>query len=414
MSHFEQPELDSAASGYIFEEGIVLDEYSVSLFVVDPDKGKPNVQLVLICPFEGKSLVCVPHSSWHRTLSKRVLPRAALTRAQLLEVAAARHDELLVPLPNTYIKVWVGFLKPEFMDNVHTHLTEMDYDNGFDLDPDGVQLLPYASGLVEAAQDHFAFFSAEDGQHQQHIDGEPATEEEMQEALEDDAGLDPAEKRLVRMEKAIKSLVASVGQLATKKVEDASKTQASAAAKPAASQRATGLPLGQASSSKQQVKTPKKGNPVQFPSLDAGVVQAALQAGVPVSNLQEMEKLISQNTKAKKMTDIAKPLRFDPLSEDELVGEDAKHGLIRDDQEFGLETGQGDVMQQTMLRLASIMEILTEDKKKKASRSPLDQALDQVATGSSDTSVSAGGRKSELCALRFRRTRRLSTRPSRS
>ena len=41
---------------------------------------------------------------------------------------------------------------------------------------------------------------------------------------------------------------------------------------------------------------------VQFPTLDQGVVQAALQAGVPTHSLAQVEKLISQNTKAKKAT----------------------------------------------------------------------------------------------------------------
>ena len=59
---------------------------------------------------------------------------------------------------------------------------------------------------------------------------------------------------------------------------------------------------------------------VQFPTLDQGVVQAALQAGVPAHSLAQMEKLISQNTKAKKAIEPNKDVVLDPLSEHEEEG----------------------------------------------------------------------------------------------
>ena len=44
----------------------------------------------------------------------------------------------------------------------------------------------------------------------------------------------------------------------------------------------------------------------QFPSLDQGVVQAALQAGVPSHTLAQMEKLVNQNVKARWVPEVNK------------------------------------------------------------------------------------------------------------
>ena len=54
-----------------------------------------------------------------------------------------------------------------------------------------------------------------------------------------------------------------------------------------------------------------------FPKLDAGVVAAALQAGIPMTHLESMQSLMAQHTKATKVKDMNPKVAPDPLSENE-------------------------------------------------------------------------------------------------
>ena len=55
----------------------------------------------------------------------------------------------------------------------------------------------------------------------------------------------------------------------------------------------------------------------RFPLLGAGVVQAALQAGVPTSNLEQMQKLLSRGKPGAKVGDLETKVAPDVLSEDD-------------------------------------------------------------------------------------------------
>lgn len=141
-------------------DGEINFEYPVHLFLVDPFEGEPpSVQLLYITEFEGKTLVAIPHSAWHRTISKRVLPPSCLTKTSLLEVNACRMASRMEAEPEEKLRVWVGFLNQQFERSVHTFIADFKLDHFFDDDEED-PLLPFAQSLVDAAQEHYAFFSA--------------------------------------------------------------------------------------------------------------------------------------------------------------------------------------------------------------------------------------------------------------
>lgn len=146
---------------------------------------------------------------------------------------------------------------------------------------------------------------------------------------------------------------------------------------------AAGLPTAKA--------VPKSKQKDKYPLLDQGVVQAALQARVPESNLLEMQRLIGSNVKASRVKDVNVNFTMDPLSEEE-GGEDGAHqeaagsGLAQ-------EPVSKDPVHNALHKLTTIMEVLTNDKVKKNSGSRLEQALDSAASSSGDTQSLGSGRK---------------------
>ena len=164
MKHWVQAPLDPHVTPYICEEGTVNSSYSVNLFEVNPEVGRPTVQLLFISRFEGKDLVAVPQTAWNRKVDLRVMPAGALIRPTLLEVAACRHKAMEETVEDAYLRVWVGYLKESYSERVQTHLEEYNVDYVFD--PGDQGWLPAAEALVAAAQEHFAFFSAVEGETQ--------------------------------------------------------------------------------------------------------------------------------------------------------------------------------------------------------------------------------------------------------
>eukprot|EP00435_Cladocopium_sp_Y103_P061520 s652_g23.t1 len=384
---------------YILDEGTVNSIYPVGLFVVDQAEGASNLQIIQIGEIEGRHLVCVPFSTWNRSISRRVLPPAALLKPTLVEVAAAYPNKLAVQAEDYVLKVWIGYLKPEYIDHIEL-LEEFDVEHFFDEDPMR-QLLPLAQALVDVAQEHFVFFSANGGQLQdapeeaeEDVDGEEMTAEELA-----DAGLEqassPVEQRMARLETAMASMAAELKNMVgnpppqQRSAKPKRKAAPKATTKSKPSSRTRGLPSSSA---------PPVGD--RYPLLDAGVVQAALQAGIPHENLEQMQALIGQGRKAAKVPDLNQRVKPNPLSEDEEPVYEEQEAAMGE--ESGL--GEGRQMAETLSRLTAIMEMLTEDKKKKAQASKLETALDGVATSSGDPLQAAGSGKKNAIARRALRT----------
>ena len=157
--NFLQASWPEGAPPWLYHEREVIEYYLVAVLTCGEPPAVSSFQVIQICLFEGKTLVAVPASAWDRRISHRALPQQALSKVRLVEVQAARQESLHLADDEITIKAWVGFLKEEFVEQLEI-LEEFNCDYFFD-ENEGV--LPFAQALVEVAQEHFAFFSA-DGQ----------------------------------------------------------------------------------------------------------------------------------------------------------------------------------------------------------------------------------------------------------
>ena len=145
--NFRQVVDDPLPLPFVVAEGEINFEFPVHLFLVDPFEGvPPSIQILYIAEFDGKILAAVPHSAWHRTISKRAIPASCLTKTSLLEVQACRMSNRFEAEPEEKLKLWVGFLNREFEKSVHTFIADFKCDHYFDGDEED-PLLPFAQSL---------------------------------------------------------------------------------------------------------------------------------------------------------------------------------------------------------------------------------------------------------------------------
>ena len=248
----------------------------------------------------------------------------------------------------------------------------------------GAICLPHSQGLVDVAQEHFAFFSA----------GEEAPEGQPPGG---ESGAVDLESRMLVMEDALARMAVGVEKLlGEKKRPSALKTKPD---RVTFEPTATAGSMSSTSSTPKNVSSPRKKKATPSGQLDPGVVAAALQAGIPRESIQQMELLVGSNAKAKKVKDMnpaAIPI-WDPLSEDEEDDPGETHVEGSGSEE------PADPMSRTLTKLAGIMELLTEEKKKKSSASRLDQVLDAAGSSSGD-GLSLGSGKKVSAARRALRT----------
>ena len=377
MSLVEQAPWPADVLPYVYTEGKINTVHPVGLFVVDQTTLTPTLQAIQIGEFEGQLLVCVPHSVWHRTPSRRILPSNCLAKPTLVEVAGARPGNLSQEVEGAVVEVRIGYLRAQYYE--HLEILE-EYNAEFCFVNQTEELmLPLAKALCEVAQEHFAFFSADGGDlpgalHEEDIDGLPLDSRDVG-LLEGDVS--PVEARMSKMETALTDLVNEVKKMvASTKGAPKKKATPKAAGKTKAAPKVAGAPW-----------TAAGDVAAAYPLLDRGVVASALQAGIPHSTLELMQKLVGQGTKASKVKDMNKKVNPSPLSEDEHVIEDEHYGMPEGS---GLEPA--DPMTATLQKLTSIVEILTDDKKN-AATSKLETALDGVASSSTDNPLQGTGKK---------------------
>lgn len=372
MSVFRQDAWPDESSPLVYAEGLVNFIYPVGQLFADQEGATGSLQVIQICELENRLLVAVPQSVWHRSLSKRILQPGVLVRATLVEVQAAEGDQVDVPIEGESLKLWVGFLKKGYRECIEI-LEEFDVDYFFD-EREERRALPLAQALVDVSQEHFAFFSAEG-------DGGPRFEGEMVSGEAIDAGLDgepmtDLEVRMAKMESVLHDIVHELKKSGPSKTS----VRKGATPKPAATPKVT----VQASASQDYLPLDYK---AMFPKLDAGVVAAALQAGIPTTHLESMQSLMAQHTKATKVKDMNPKVAPDPLSENEGIQEEEEE---LPPAEYGL--GERSPIASTLSKLTSTVEYLTDEKKKSAV-SKLETALDGGATGSSEVPLYGSGKK---------------------
>ncbi len=272
-----------------------------------------------------------------------------------------------------------------------TEESEFDYFFGPSPSEDVGPVLPMAQALVEVSQEHFAFFSATE-----HPEEDPhAAKSPLEEAAV--GSLDHGD-RLSKLESTSIEMLSGSKRASALKRTPTSPTMRVEFAEPAF--------VGKAASSSFRKPTPKpkpaadqEGMHTMYPHLDPGVVNAALQANVPAEQLEQMEKMMASNVKARKVKDMNPKLAVDPLSEmDHGASLDVEEG---EEEDVGLDDGL-DPVARSLVKLTGIVELLVEEKKK-GSGSRLDQALDAVGSTTGDNLQLGSGKKS-ASARRLLRT----------
>lgn len=128
-------------------------------FIKDKKEVVVNLVLVALVP-DGRLLVAVPEAAWSTIVAERLLPRAGLQKAILVEV-----DGALLSAPEEVeegetVRLWVGMLENKLAKRIQAgaHLQpEADVYRPID---GGEFVTPFGPALAEVAQDHFEFMTA--------------------------------------------------------------------------------------------------------------------------------------------------------------------------------------------------------------------------------------------------------------
>ena len=382
MTHWVQPILDSESSPYVVDQDLQVNlEYPVGLLCFATLPNKPVTQVIFIADMDGKALVAMPKSVWHRKPAQRTMPPAWVTKMTSLETVACKPQSKTEPIEDTTLRLWVGFLNSDVVAEVDVFQDQFDAEYLFD-----PQLLPFGQALADAANEHFSFFSASEVPLPV-----PQPGDETEEPVEEEPGSQGVSSRVSQLEALMAGLAMDMQTLLKNQEKSvvpktgkgptmSTSTFTSPTSKPK-SKRKSALKTGPADATAPHVS---------FPGLDEGVAKAAIQAGLGEEVMQEMAKLVQRNPKGAKMTDINPIVVGDPLSEEEeeLPEEDGSH------------LDAGSPVEAAILRLTDIVQSLTDDRKKKIQSSRLDSALDVVVTSGTSDSAGIGSGKRSAAARR--------------
>ena len=155
------------------------------------DGSEVLISVIVVKEADSKLVVAVPSTSWHRTISRRTVPRGFLSRVGAAEVSACSLPARLEIVEGARVRVWLGILDVHAESAVLVPEELPEGTIGFGRLDTGEDCLPYVPSLVAAAGDMFTFASAESGR---------ATEP------------DDLSGRLARLEKAVSNLVELKGR----------------------------------------------------------------------------------------------------------------------------------------------------------------------------------------------------------
>lgn len=138
-------------------------EYPVGVFEADGylgDSAPSTVAAIVIAEVEGRVVVAFPAEVWHRTTSKRILPRGSLIRpllvnAEFIDREVAEHEAAATLGPR---KIWIAILAAPFESRL---VFDPDQELGLTTYPfssEGPLSLPSAESLATWQSSISTFF----------------------------------------------------------------------------------------------------------------------------------------------------------------------------------------------------------------------------------------------------------------
>ncbi|CAE7806062.1 fpr1A [Symbiodinium sp. CCMP2592] len=185
----ESPEVRPRELRFAYVGGEANFEYEVGALAVGDGDSRRTIAVILVVPFEGRTLAVFPQKAWDKKVSKRKLPSGPFSKPMLVEVVCASPTDRSVVGTEPAIKVWIGLLAASLADQVTFESGELP-DISFATSSKAG--LPFAEALVDLAETHFGFHSA----------------------LSAAAGGDVYEQRFRALEASIARIAESVGKLA--------------------------------------------------------------------------------------------------------------------------------------------------------------------------------------------------------
>lgn len=337
--------------------GVVDPTYPIGLFGFG-FTSEDSCEVVVIAEADRKLIVALPEAVWHRSPAKRLVPARSLIKPALVSVAGVpRGERETGDDMGLSLKIWVGLLDPRFEGEITFEDVE---EAAQKFGGEAEDVLPLAQALVEVANEQYAFLTAESG-------GPGQIGEEA------GAGRGITEERIQMLEAGIVSIQESLHQLLKKPKVTFKELP----------------PKGKSTAAGKKDAQPLEG-------LDGGVVQSALNAGVPLSHLQQMGSILKE--RPRRLDDVPRKTvqkNATPLDEEEFPEEEAGEEENPGGEEDVSTGGSG--VEEAIKQLTKIAAQLTENRRK----DPLEALLDG-GSGLASSSESSGlpGSKKNSAALR--------------
>lgn len=357
----------------LFGEELVCGEDGLSLSypvgILKESEASPDsfeIAIVARDPVRG-FLVCLPKLAWDRKANKRKLPAQSLIKPLHIVLAACGEDsDRLTASEGCQCSVWIAWLKPELVGSI-SFPGDSSANHLFVDQETEEKCFPFAEALLAVAREKFGILPSE----------EP--------------GVGPDE-RLAALEEKFSFLQGGLEELLALHKEGSGYVTAKEdlpatyrpKAKPAPAPTAAAKTKAKSVGRQGAVVPPPPGLvQAQFPGLDPGAVNSAIQAGVPVDQLVALSRLMGNAPGGLTDTPLTaqNAARSDVETLDEALGEEGDAG----------EVGEEVTMTKVLSKLTDIVSHLSNSKKKPDS---LEEVLEFSggASGSADN-VSGSGRK---------------------
>ena len=326
---------------------------------VDDCPETSTVSLIAVVEIDGKVVVAVPHSAWHRTVAKRKLPHNCLVKP--VSIAVPFEDRTSTEDPPVFRteKLWIGYLAVGHEEQVLFDSSAERADGDLLFVPDCPSLLPTAEGLAAAVEQHFSFASAQSGP--ELIAAAPPVS---------------LESRLTSLEATLANVTKSLQQLGAPPQPSFAQPAATAAPCPP---RPPGLP--------------RQGS-YGGGGLDAEVLASARMVGISDAHIQEMAQLANRGRP--NLPDLPTTKR---AAEKKDVLSETDEEAIDEEEGANAATGSGsDPITQALVKLTKITSHLA--KQKKSSSQSWEAVLDGTGSAASGESQMSNTRR-HAAALRL-------------